>query len=534
MRQPSRRALLRAGSVSALTVATLPPAPALPSSAALAAPSHDTPSSGHRRQAIAELEEFVHTSMETYGIPGVAVGILCGGTEYVRGFGVTDVEHPAPVDADTLFRVGSTTKTFTATALMRLRERGLLALDAPVRAYLPEFRVSDPSASARVTVRQLLNHTAGWLGDHFQDTGEGQDALHRYVEAMADLPQLTRPGEVFSYNNAAFGVAGRLVEVLTGRPYDAALAELVLDPLDLTHSRIATEEPTDLTAAVSHTFLDGEPVVDPSAYRLWRSLHPAGGLVSSVRDQLRYARFHLGEGRVPDGGPRLLGRRALRAMRSRPGPGGTLFVELDGVGVAWMLRPSAQGPRIVQHGGNWPGQHSGFLLVPERGFALTVLTNSESGTALLDTLFTDDWALRRFAGVSNLPAVPRSLDAAELAAFEGVYTQSSVDPSGDTQTYQFELVASQGQLLGSLDGVPALRLAFYAPDHVLLLGPDGTATPTRADFLRDAAGRVSWLRLGGRLARHEVSVPSGAAGASTPSGGPRPDPLRPWLAARAS
>jgi Beta-lactamase len=114
-------------------------------------------------------------------------------------------------------------------------------------------------------------------------------------------------------------------------------------------------------------------------------------------------------------------------MRSNLGPGGTLFVELDGVGVTWMLRPSAEGVRIVQHGGTSTGQHSGFLMVPERGFALTVLTNSEGGPNLVRDLFVDDWALRRFAGVSTPPAVPRVLNPGELAPYEGRYESQEIN-----------------------------------------------------------------------------------------------------------
>src|SRR4051812_12826232 len=100
---------------------------------------------------------------------------------------------------------------------------------------------------------------------------------------------------------------------------------------------------------------DGRAVVEPSFYRIPRAINPAGGLISSARDLLRYARFHLGDGTVPGGGPRLLTRESLLAMRSHPGPGGVLGVELDGFGVTWMLRRTAEGPRIVQHGGDLPG-----------------------------------------------------------------------------------------------------------------------------------------------------------------------------------
>ncbi|MGH3671505.1 MAG: serine hydrolase domain-containing protein, partial [Pseudonocardiaceae bacterium] len=127
------------------------------------------------------LDAKIQAAMAAYAIPGVAVGVLDRGTEYVRGFGVTDVDHPVAVDGDTLFRIGSSTKTFTGTTVMRLLEQGKLDLGAPVQAYLPEFRTADATVASRVTVHQLLNHTAGWLGDYFQDFGAGDEAVTRYV-----------------------------------------------------------------------------------------------------------------------------------------------------------------------------------------------------------------------------------------------------------------------------------------------------------------------------------------------------------------
>src|SRR5262249_61099155 len=123
-----------------------------------------------------------------------------------------------------------------------------------------------------------------------------------------------------------------------------------------------------------------------------------------------------GDGPAADG-DRLLSEASLVAMRSNPGPGGTEVVELDGMGVTWMLRPSAEGVQIVEHGGKWEGQISGFLMVPERGFAFTVLTNSEGGGKLVDELTTDDWALRRFGGVNHLPALRRARGPAEPAPY---------------------------------------------------------------------------------------------------------------------
>jgi CubicO group peptidase (beta-lactamase class C family) len=493
----SRRTLLRAASATAVSAvgATVLRSPA---SAAPSAPAG-------ARGLFRELDDKIRAGMTKYAIPGVAVGVWYRGTEYVRGYGVTNVDHPKPVTGDTVFRVASTTKTFTGTVLMRLVELGKLDLDAPVARYLPEFRTADAAVARKATVRQVLNHSAGWLGDCFQDTGEDADALTRYVASLARAPQLTEPGAVFSYNNAAFALAGRLIEVITGFPYEMAVRIMLIDPLGLDHSRYFDHELGEFSVAMSHNVVGGKPVVEPEAFRIWRSLNAVGGLISSARDQLRYARFHLGDSSAPGARRPLLSPKSLLAMRSRPGPGGTLFVELDGVGVSWTLRPSAQGVRIVQHGGDWTGQHSGFLMVPERDFALTLLTNSEGGPGLVGELFSDDWALRRFAGLSNLPAVTSSLSERDLVGYAGNYVQQQIGPDGQLVAGQIEVAPSNGRLLVSLGGTPVAQLAFYRPDYVVMLGPNGEeGTTTRADFVRGSGGQVEWLRVGGRLMRRQL------------------------------
>jgi hypothetical protein len=164
------------------------------------------------------------------------------------------------------------------------------------------------------------------------------------------------------------------------------------------------------------------------------------------------------------------------------------------------VRPTAEGVTVVQHGGDLPGFHSGFLLVPEKGFAITMLTNSESGPQLIAQLFYDDWALRRFAGVRNLPAVPRTLSEADLAPYEGHYTAQQIGFDDTTVDLPVELTGSDGGLKmteGTGNDSTTRMLTFYKEDYVLL---DNIGL--RANFLRDADGRVAWLRFGGRLFRH--------------------------------
>ena len=164
------------------------------------------------------LDERIEAAMKRYHVPGVAVAVYWQGREHVRGFGVTNVDHPLPVDADTLFRIASITKTFTATAMMRLVEQSKVDLAVPARKYLPAFELTDEAVAKSVTVRQLLNPSAGWLGDDYGDFGRGDDALARYVAGMKQLPQLTPPGQVFAYNTSGFVPAGRVIETVTRKP----------------------------------------------------------------------------------------------------------------------------------------------------------------------------------------------------------------------------------------------------------------------------------------------------------------------------
>jgi CubicO group peptidase (beta-lactamase class C family) len=141
-----------------------------------------------------QLQAAVTEAAERLSVPGVAVGVFLDGAEHYAVHGVTSVENPLEINTGTLFQFGSTAKTYTATAIMILVERGLVELDAPVRRYVPELTLTDEETARTVTVLHLLNHTAGWAGDLLDDTGSGDDALATYVAKMAGLEQVTPLG----------------------------------------------------------------------------------------------------------------------------------------------------------------------------------------------------------------------------------------------------------------------------------------------------------------------------------------------------
>src|SRR5829696_6562351 len=277
--------------------------------------------------------------MAEHQVPGAALGILAEGREEHAVFGVASLETKAPVTPDTRFQIGSLTKTYTGTAIMRLIDQGKLDLYAPVRTYLPNLRLMDEDVAARVTVRHLLTHTGGWWGDDTSDTGNGDDAIARYVmERLPTFPQVAPLGAFFSYNNTGFTLLGRLIEVVTGQTYRAAVQELVLDPLGQAESTFTPAEVERHPHALGHgSGQQGMALVTP--LNLPRNIDPAGGLWSTTRDQLRYARFHLGDGTAPDGAPP--GTACARADADTAGCGPPRF---RAGGRAALVRPGAAGP----------------------------------------------------------------------------------------------------------------------------------------------------------------------------------------------
>ena len=428
--------------------------------------------------------DAIRASMEETQTPGAAVGILYDGEEQVAGFGVTSLENPLEVTPDTLFQIGSITKTFTGTAAMRLVERGELDLDAPVRTYLPGLTLSDEGVAASVTMRHLLTHTGGWIGDHFDDFGDGDDALARICDSMSALPQLTPVGEVWSYNNAGFYLAGRVIEVAADVPYEQAVQELVLGPLGLEETFFFAEDVMTRRFAVGHHRNEEGPPTVARPWPIGRAHHPAGGLASTVRDLLRYARFHLGDG---DG---LLSRTTLEEMQTSQVEVGSIFEQ---VGITWSISERT-GTRLIGHGGGTNGQIAFFFFVPEHRAAFAILTNHQRGGEV--SLAARGAALEAI-GAQERKREPIDLDPGE---YLGSYTSPLFDVDLKEDDGKLVLAMTNKGGFPKKDSPPhpsppPMTLAFYAPDRLFVTeGPE-----SEAEFLRAPDGSIAWFRVGGRI-----------------------------------
>jgi CubicO group peptidase (beta-lactamase class C family) len=440
--------------------------------------------------------EAARAAIERVRVPGAAVGMTHEGEEEVAGFGVTNVEHPLSVDEDTLFQIGSITKTFTGTAVMRLVESGDLDLDEPVRTYLPELRLADEEVAQRVTTRHLLTHTGGWEGDYFDDLGPGDDALARMVAAVAELPQVTPLSQIWSYNNAGFYIAGRVVEVVSGKGFEPAIGELVLEPLGLTRSFFFADDVITHRFAVGH-FIEGEEASVARPWPVGRAAHPAGGLVCSPKDLLRYARFHMGDGATADG-TRLLSPESMASMRT-PHAAAT---GRDEIGLTWFLRPIGRETALV-HGGGTNGQASFLVIVPSREFAVVAFANALPGAGEVIREMTRP-ALAGYLGLEEPDPQPIDLSPDDLAEYAGLFSSAMVDVEiriedgrlveHDTPRGGFPRKDSPPQ-----PAPPPSPLAFYEPDRVFVT--EGMLKGVRSEFLRDSDGRVAWYRAAGRVLR---------------------------------
>ena len=461
-----------------------------------------------------DLQKWLDEHAAEVGVPGVAIGVVIDGVEHYASYGVTSVDNPLEVNEDTLFCYGSTGKTFTATALMKLVEMGKVDLDATVRTYVPTFKVKDEECAANVTVKQLTNHTAGWSGDAFGNTGDGDDALEKFVEQMADLEQVTPLGTACSYNNAAVDLEGHLIAKVTGKTYEAAMKELILDPLGLTKTLYFPNDVMTHRFAVGHRAEKDGTTVVARPWAMARCGAPSGGfgVSSTAREQIAWAKFHMGDGTTPDG-TQLLKRETLDLMKQPTFEisGSALG---DAVGISWFLA-DVGGVTTVSHGGDVIGQHSEFVMVPERNFAVTVLTNCDgSGSVLKDAAVK--YALEAYLGVVVEEPEAIKVDDEALAPYLGRY---------ETIAVWCEITAADGGMLLHVEPKPEtikmlreegmdieqppIPLGMLPGEGDRYVVTDGDAKGMKGYFARDASGEITAVHVGGRLAaKMESPVPA--------------------------
>jgi CubicO group peptidase (beta-lactamase class C family) len=381
-----------------------------------------------------DVEAVVAEILRERHCPSAVVAISIGGTRRTIACG--------SATTDAWFEIGSVTKVLVATLVLQHVARGDIALDDPVCTHVPEFRLADSDATNRVTIRHLLTHTSGIdTADDFTDTGSDDDCVQRYVEAVVAGAGLVHPvGDRWSYNNAAYVVLGRLVEVLDGRPWDVALEERILRPceMDAANRRLAAGR------AVAHGHH-----VDPVTGALERvtkvmpaSVGPAGNVVATAEALVRFA------GRLFGDTATLLPAPLVAEMST-----GQIALRDASQGLGWML-PDGPVP-IAGHGGATIGFTAFLGAVPSVNSAIAVVANGPGAGAVAIAVFAH--LSGRTVPRPEVATQPIDLDVARLLT--GRYVRRHV--VADIELVDETLVA-RTRFLG-----PAAELLAPRPDSVL-------------------------------------------------------------------
>ncbi len=343
--------------------------------AAAAAPSGGT---------LARMDRTIEDRMDANGAPGAAVAVVADGRiVHARGFGDAG-DGGRRVTPSTPFLLGSSTKSFTALAVLQLAEAGKVSLDAPVRRYVPEFRLAGDAAD-RITVRHVLQHTSGLPPNTAGGPILKASAAGTPEQAIAELrgkEPAAAPGAEMEYVNANYVLAGLVVERASGSPYARYIERHVFEPLGMTRSFAAPGPARRAGLAAGHRYVFG--VADTTAPTFRAGMLATGYLMSSARDMGRYLAMLLNGGVGADG-RRIVSSRSVRVL-TRPG---RLEAELgpwaDGAksryAMGWFVGGPWREPAVF-HPGDTADSSSLMVLLPRRDTAVVTLVNASNELAV--------------------------------------------------------------------------------------------------------------------------------------------------------
>ena len=339
------------------------------------------------------LDEHFQKQFDAAGATGLAVGIILQGElVYARGFGVQDVQTKTPVGVDSVFRIASMTKSFTAAAILGLCDHGKLSLDAPAATYLPELAAAPPTRdSAPITIRHLLTNASGLAYDDSWGVvsfGTTEAELTRILGAGLTFGHA--PGERYGYSNLGYALLGRIVERVSHTRFRDHVTTHLLRPLGMSSTVWESTDVPPARLAVGYRRNTAPPLPEPRPPSA--AFDAAGGLYSSLRDYARYAAFHLAAHPArddPESGP--LRRSSLREMHAgqrwarwrgdhvplaRRTAAGDLALEVASYGHGWLELTTCDHEGIVQHFGGEPGYWSTVHLLPRRDLGVVTFSTT--------------------------------------------------------------------------------------------------------------------------------------------------------------
>lgn len=401
----------------------------------------------NQNKMLHDFETYAADILEKYKVPGFSLGVTDNGVPaYEKGFGFRDREKERPLSPDTVFGIGSITKSFTAMAIMQLQEKGKLSVNDPVTKYLPFFKSPGGDGTEHITIHHLLTNSSGLppmptlfgalkrsmahdptFGDESDEQENPLDALEaidthaELMEAIAnsEIESLGEPGTEFSYSNEGFSLLGAIIEQISNESYETYVEKNILQPAGMHHSGFTYEDlgtHADIAVLYDMRIEEDEEIVFRSN-NPWDApaMRAAGFLKSTVNDMLTYTEIFQNDGKVGD--VAVLSPESVQAMttpyiQSEPG---TYY------GYGLMIVPDFFGYKLIQHGGDIKGVTAQMNIIPELKLSAIALTNLAGvpSAKLLNAVCQGFMGKPIDASHANLQVIDLNPD--RLTDYEGTY-----------------------------------------------------------------------------------------------------------------
>ncbi len=333
-------------------------------------------------EMLTDLKAYIEDARQRFHVPGVSIAVVQnGGIVYSGGFGTTEPDGGQPVTSDTLFMIGSTTKSMTTMMMGTLVDEGVLDWNQPVTDILPSFALSNPAATPHIRLRDLLNMSSG-VPRYDQLLSLAHFTPQELIASLATIPMVAAPGVMWNYSNQMVTTGGYLSAMAAGSPMDGLyegyvklVQQRVFDPIGMTHSTFdfeaATTNPNHALPYIYDPATQKYIAVSLNDEGFTGNVAPAGGVWSNVEDMVRYLQTELSSGISPDG-KRVISEATLRMTQS---PEITPAGPFEGYGMGWIIE-RYNGLPLVWHGGNTKGFTSDLAFLPSANLGVVILTNA--------------------------------------------------------------------------------------------------------------------------------------------------------------
>lgn len=318
------------------------------------------------------ITQYAETKMKENQLTGLSLALVDDEKIiWTLSLGYADLENKKPVTSDTLFRIGSISKLFTATAIMQLVEQGKIDLDKPLQTYIPEFSMKTrfPDAGP-VTIRSIMTHSSGLPCDYLPVSSPSYPYFTQLVKDIQNEYVAYPPGYITAYSNLAVALLGVVIERVSGQKFNDYITEHIFKPLEMNHSSF--ELRADMEPLLSKGYRNNEPAED-----MFLGVFPSGSMVSDVNEMSHFMQMVLDKGSYK--GQQIVKERTLEEMFT---PQTNIPLDLDArgtIGLNWGLDQNPSWGKIVAHAGGTYLFFSWMKVLPEKKLGVIILTNSANG-----------------------------------------------------------------------------------------------------------------------------------------------------------